>query len=207
MLTHSPSVPVFTVHLHNSLVLGLLYNASADVPGPSTRSGTGMLHERDANGQLVDADGNVVGRFADADDDLEMLQPAKKRLRLLTAGLSRKERARIRNIPKQLAHSRSLGLGGSLSLGWAGAGADMLEKKRKEEEKRRSAEEKQRVKEAYTEIGLPDWKAASLQDQSYITSMHDRLPACKSASDKLFRLRSAKQRADITRIHPPPLSF
>ena len=108
-----------------------------------------MHHHRNANGQLVDADGNVLGRFLDEeeDGDLQLLQPAKKRLRLLTAGLSRKERSRIRNVPKHLTNSHSMGTNGASSLGWAGAGADMLEKKRKEEEKRRTIEEKERAKE------------------------------------------------------------
>lgn len=156
--------------------MGLLYNASADVPGPSSRGGAGLHHHRNANGQLVDADGNVLGRLLDEDDDdLQLLQPAKKRLRLLTAGLSRKERSRIRNVPKQLTNSHSMGSNGASSLGWAGAGADMLEKKRKEEEKRRSIEEKQRAREAYTDIGSKDWKSIALQSQSQVTLAHDRL--------------------------------
>ncbi|MCO5588200.1 hypothetical protein L7F22_042155 [Adiantum nelumboides] len=135
-----------------------------------------MHHHRNANGQLVDANGNVLGRLLDEDDDdLQLLQPAKKRLRLLTAGLSRKERSRIRNVPKQLTNSHSMGSNGASSLGWAGAGADMLEKKRKEEEKRRSIEEKQRAREAYTEIGSMDWKRTALQSQSQVTFTHDRL--------------------------------
>ncbi|UZJ54269.1 hypothetical protein CBS101457_003589 [Exobasidium rhododendri] len=167
------------VHLHNQLVLGLLYNASAGIPGPSSlRNGSGH-HKRDANGDLVGSDGELIGSQEEEEDEDEslnrVLAPPGKRLRMLTAGLSRKDRARIKNIPKNMTHSKGLGSGASSSLGWAGAGADMLEKKRKEEEKRRSIEEKKRVKEVQTQIGAKDWKDQILLGSEQVASVHGKL--------------------------------
>lgn len=135
--------------------------------------------KRGANGALVGLDGEGAGSPSDDDqeDDFahRMLAPPEKRLRLLTAGLSRKDRARVKNVPKAMTHSRSLTSGATSSLGWAGAGADMLEKKRKEEERRRIIDEKKRVKEVYTQIGAKDWKSEHLNANSQITSVHERL--------------------------------
>lgn len=170
---------IFSVHLHNQLVLGLLYNASAGIPGPSSpRSGHGH-HKRDANGDLIGPNGEAVSSQSEEGDEDEplnrVLAPPGKRLRMLTAGLSRKDRARIKSIPKNMTHSKGLASGAASSLGWAGAGADMLEKKRKEEEKRRSYEERKRVKEVHTQIGAKDWKDQILKDSAQITNVHERL--------------------------------
>lgn len=170
------------MHLHNSLILGLLYNASADVPGPSAaRPAPGNLRpHHDADGMRRDGGNDVVARLlSDTEDGDASLAPPKKRLRLLTAGLSRKERARIRSIPKTLVHTQAQGGDGASSLGWAGAGADMLEKKRKEEEKRKSAHEKKRAKEAYSEIGAHDWKARALKSTAEVNDARDRLALCE----------------------------
>jgi transcriptional coactivator HFI1/ADA1 len=158
------------------LVLGLLYNASADVPGPSsTRTGQNH-HKRDANGTLVGLDEETKDSVSDDDEPMHrILAPPEKRLRVLTAGLSRKDRARIKNIPKTMTHTRGSTSGATSSLGWAGAGADMLEKKRKDEEKKRSIEEKKRVKEVYTQIGAKDWKSQILAGSAQVASVHDRL--------------------------------
>ena len=148
------------------------------MPGPSSpRIGHGH-QKRDANGTLVGANGEAGGSQSDEEPHEpinQVLAPPQKRLRLLTAGLSRKERARIKNVPKAMTHSRALAGGATSSLGWAGAGADMLEKKRKDEEKRRSMEEKKRVKEVYTQIGAKDWRSSILSGTAQIASVHDRL--------------------------------
>lgn len=181
-LTFSPSlVPTPPVHLHNSLVLGLLFNASADVPGPSSvRNGAAHWHPmRDADGLDCRDEDAAARLLSDAEEDDCVLQPPKKRLRLLAAGLPRKERARIRSIPKSLSSSRSQAAGGSSSLGWAGAGAELLEKKRKEEERRKSVMEKRRAKEAYTEIGSPAWKAAALDGVGEVAIVQDRVALCE----------------------------
>lgn len=169
--------------------MGLLYNASADVPGPSTGR-AGVLHPLHDGNRFhpEDDDEAAVNMFSDTGDDDLVLQPPAKRLRLLTAGLSRKDRARIRSIPKSLHHARSLGGGDTSSLGWAGAGAELLEKKRKEEEKRKSASDKKRAKEAYTEVGAPDWKVAALQSASDLSAHRDRLAICEYWSSIHARL-------------------
>jgi hypothetical protein len=141
--------------------------------------------KRGANGTLVGPDGEAVSSLTDEEEEEEdepahrMLAPPDKRLRLLTAGLSRKDRARIKGIPKAMSHSRSLASGATSSLGWAGAGADMLEKKRKEEERRRTIDEKKRVKEVYTQIGAKDWKSELLHGSGQIANVQERLSLCE----------------------------
>lgn len=152
-----------------------------DVPGPSSpRTGH---HKRDANGARIDVNGETIQSTSDDEEEDEpihrMLAPPEKRLRLLTAGLSRKDRARIKLVPKAMTHSRGLASGATSSLGWAGAGADMLEKKRKEEERRRTIEEKKRVKEVYTQIGAKDWKQDIVSSGIQIASVHERLSLCE----------------------------
>jgi transcriptional coactivator HFI1/ADA1 len=175
-----PRIYHAAVHLHNQLVLGLLYNASAGIAGPSSLRNGHSHHKRDANGDLVGPNGDLIGSQDEDDEDEDepmnrVLAPPGKRLRMLTAGLSRKDRARIKNIPKNMTHSKGLASGAASSLGWAGAGADMLEKKRKEEEKRRSLEEKKRVKEVHTQIGAKDWKDQNLRGSEQIASVHAKL--------------------------------
>jgi transcriptional coactivator HFI1/ADA1 len=134
--------------------------------------------KRSADGTLVGLDGEDASNSDnDQEDDpaYRMLAPPDKRLRLLAAGLSRRDRARIKNVPKAMSHSRISTSGATSSLGWAGAGADMLEKKRKEEERRRTIDEKKRVKEVYTQIGAKDWKSEFLQSTSQVASVHERL--------------------------------
>ncbi|KAN0061203.1 hypothetical protein ACQY0O_006938 [Thecaphora frezii] len=154
------------VHLHNALILGILYNASADVPGPSSsrRGGRNRVRRRLPDGTLVSDD--------ESDDD----QPSKKRLRTLVAGLSKKDRMRLKN----LENAGKLGAnaaGGALGLGWAGAAADMLEKKRKEEEKRKVVEDRRKVREIKSAIGAKDWKGQALQAANHVEAVRGRLSA------------------------------
>ncbi|MCO5562289.1 hypothetical protein L7F22_015914 [Adiantum nelumboides] len=127
--------------------------------------------------------GEILSDSSDAEDDLDgsmqLLQPPRKRLRALAAGLSKRDRARVKSIAKAATSSRALASGGSASLGWAGAGADMLEKKRKEEDKRRTMEEKRKVKEVYTEIGARDWREDLVQSARRMVDVHNRLSLCE----------------------------
>lgn len=169
------------MHLHNSLVLGLLFNASADVPGPSTsKLSTIRKRERDANGNVIESrsgdDRSVQSDGEGIDEPINrILAPPEKRLRLLAAGLSRKDRARVKNVPKAMTHTRGLASGATSSLGWAGAGADMLEKKRKEEEKKRLFDDKKRVKEVYTQVGAKDWQSEIRSGSAQIASVQEKL--------------------------------
>ncbi len=68
------------------LILGILYNASADVPGPSTRTALRRITR-------VLPDGSTI-------TEEEPEEPSRKRLRTLVAGLPRKERLRLKNLEK-----------------------------------------------------------------------------------------------------------
>ncbi|TKY89927.1 hypothetical protein EX895_001225 [Sporisorium graminicola] len=147
------------IHLHNALILGILYNASADVPGPSSRAARRIT-------RLL-PDGTTV-------TEEEEEEPSRKRLRNLVAGLPRKERLRLKNLEK----AGKLGanaVGGAASLGWAGSAADMLEKKRKDEEKRKVAEERRKVRQYKSAIGAKDWKGQAVQATQQIAAVRTKL--------------------------------
>ncbi|GAK66099.1 uncharacterized protein PAN0_011d4321 [Moesziomyces antarcticus] len=156
-----PSTPLdsSTVHLHNALILGVLYNASADVPGPSSRASRRITR--------ILPDGSTI-------TEEEEEEPSRKRLRTLVAGLPRKERLRLKNLEK----AGKLGansLGGAASLGWAGSAADMLEKKRKDEEKRKVAEDRRKVRQFKSAIGARDWKGQAIQATQQIAAVRGKL--------------------------------
>lgn len=183
-----PLILSFPVHLHNQFILGILFNASANVPGPSSpKSGASALRsKREGRGTIVSLTGEILSDSSDAEDDMDggdsgmqLLQPPRKRLRALAAGLSKRDRVRVKSIAKAATSSRNLAGSGSASLGWAGAGADMLEKKRKEEEKRRMFEEKRRVKEVYSDIGARDWREEMAQGARRIADVQSRLSLCE----------------------------
>ncbi|CDS01444.1 related to HFI1-adaptor protein required for structural integrity of the SAGA complex [Sporisorium scitamineum] len=147
------------IHLHNALILGILYNASADVPGPSSRATRPIT-------RLL-PDGATV-------TEEEEEEPSRKRLRNLVAGLPRKERLRLKNLEK----AGKLGanaVGGAASLGWAGSAADMLEKKRKDEEKRKVAEDRRKVRQYKSAIGAKDWKGEAIQATQQIAAVRTKL--------------------------------
>lgn len=152
------------MHLHNALILGILYNATADVPGPSSPKLFAVgKHKREQSG--LDA--------GEEDED-----PKRKRLRTMVAGLSKKERQRLKLAGKP-PKAGAGAVASAANLGWAGAGADMLEKKRKEEEKRKAAEEKRRVREATSAIGSRDWKAQTVQAAEQASAVSSKLSHCK----------------------------
>ncbi|SPO28102.1 related to HFI1 - adaptor protein required for structural integrity of the SAGA complex [Ustilago trichophora] len=147
------------VHLHNALILGILYNASADVPGPSSRAVRRITR--------ILPDGSTI-------TEEEEEEPSRKRLRNLVAGLPRKERLRLKNLEK----AGKLGanaVGGAAGLGWAGSAADMLEKKRKDEEKRKVAEDRRKVRQYKSAIGAKDWKGQSIQATQQIAAVRGKL--------------------------------
>uniref|UniRef100_V5ESC0 Uncharacterized protein n=1 Tax=Kalmanozyma brasiliensis (strain GHG001) TaxID=1365824 RepID=V5ESC0_KALBG len=147
------------IHLHNALILGILYNASADVPGPSSRATRRITR--------ILPDGTTI-------TEEEEEEPSRKRLRNLVAGLPRKERLRLKNLEK----AGKLGanaVGGAASLGWAGSAADMLEKKRKDEEKRKVAEDRRKVRLHKSAIGAKDWKGQAIQATQQIAAVRGKL--------------------------------
>ncbi|CAO1637921.1 unnamed protein product [Parajaminaea phylloscopi] len=149
------------VHLHNALVLGILYNASSAVPGPSSSRGSYNAlpsHSEATAGHAGESFASPVDKAdgaAAASPDLfsESIHP-RKRLRLLAASLPAKERLRIKTSGKP-ANKPTVPAASASS--WAGAGADLLEKRRKEEEKKAKEAEKRRLRELYTQIGGDDW--------------------------------------------------
>ncbi|KAI3628614.1 hypothetical protein CBS14141_000317 [Malassezia furfur] len=160
------------VPLHNALVLSMLAAASAPprhagrgVPG-TTAAPTSPIRVRDAS--LLDSD---------ADEDLEHEPPvngidtrSSKRLRHMYAGLSQRERARLQQLP---TGSQS-GVHTAATV-WAGAGAELLEKKRKEDEKRKAVEERRRTREAKSAIGAVSWRAHAVQSAVQTDTIRARL--------------------------------
>lgn len=153
------------------MILGILYNASADVPGPSTRTALRRITR-------VLPDGSTI-------TEEEPEEPSRKRLRTLVAGLPRKERLRLKNLEKagKLGGFGSIGV--AASLGWAGSAADMLEKKRKEEEKRKVAEDRRKVRLYKSAIGAKDWKGQAIEANQQIASVRGKLSFCKCLSSVL----------------------
>ncbi|CAO1614440.1 unnamed protein product [Sympodiomycopsis kandeliae] len=154
------------VHLHNSLVLGILYNASSAVPGPSAHKGT-MPHIPGARADdAASRNGLNVGEQQEQHGGRTQLPeeriPPKKRLRMLAASLSIKERQRIKASGKEPDRAA---VAGANTSSWAGAGADLLEKRRKEEEKKSKEAELKRRREVHTEIGSLDWTREALIEE------------------------------------------
>ncbi|CCF50556.1 hypothetical protein NDA11_006581 [Ustilago hordei] len=147
------------VHLHNALILGILYNASTDVPGPSSRTVRRITR--------ILPDGSTI-------TEEEEEEPSRKRLRNLVAGLPRKERLRLKKLEK-VGKLGANAIGGAASLGWAGSAADMLEKKRKDEEKRKVAEDRRKVRHYKSAIGAKDWKGQAVQATQQIAAVRGKL--------------------------------
>lgn len=113
----------------------------------------------------------------DSDSDLEREPPvhgidrsSHKRLRHMYAGLSQRERVRLEHLPKS-------GQGGvhTAATVWAGAGAELLEKKRKEDEKRKAVEERRRTHEVKTAVGAPSWRTHAVQSAVQTDAARARL--------------------------------
>lgn len=194
----SPTLPSIrflyprSVHLHNSLVLGILYNASSAVPGPSaSRKGWGTSgafsashsdHQTSIRQAEAEAYQHENGDFEAEDVDPEAatasIEP-EKRVNILAASFTTAERQRIKSMSKPL--SRNLSSIANTSS-WAGAGADLLERKRKEEEKKTKETERKRLKEQHTEIGGRDWLKEVIAEELACQENRASLPAGKLQS-------------------------
>lgn len=153
-------LPAGQIAVHNELVVGLLYNASPGVPGPT-------LAHRFASGRT----------FADGDWDDDRRPPPHKRLRTMVAGLTNRERAALkaaggRRLPGSIADGST-----DPSLVWAGEAAEVLERKRRDDERRRQVEEKKRFRETRTLIGARDWLSETRAGQEFVDVTLGRLPA------------------------------
>lgn len=173
-------------------MLGILYNASSAVPGPSaSRKGWGTSgafsashsdHQTSIRQAEADAYQQENGDFEAEDVDPEAatasIEP-EKRVNILAASFTTAERQRIKSMSKPL--SRNLSSIANTSS-WAGAGADLLERKRKEEEKKTKETERKRLKEQHTEIGGRDWLKEVIAEDLACQENRASLPAGKLQS-------------------------
>ena len=158
------------VPLHNALVLSILAQAcsksATSAFSAGARSLTSPIEPRTA---LLD----------EADEAADAMEPSVyghdgrglKRLRHMYAGLTEEERTRLDSLAKQNTSSAHT----SASI-WAGAGAELLEKKRKEDEKRRAIEDRRRTREVKTAIGASHWRLAAMQTAAQTETLRSRLP-------------------------------
>ena len=166
-------LPSECVPLHNALVLSILAEANsgssasaASGTGASVRALTSPIQPRRA----------VLNDSTDESDDKTeppvdgRASRGLKRLRHLYAGLSDDERKRLDQLSKQSASSTHT----SASV-WAGAGAELLEKKRKEDERRRAVEERRRAREIKLAIGASHWRLSAMQTAAQTESIRSRL--------------------------------
>lgn len=161
------------------MIFGIIYNASSAVPGPSAlKGGHSGASERQADGTSL-GKRNAIGAAETGDDqedegqdEYEHMSP-RKRLRMLAASLPIKERQRIKAAGKP---SERAGISGPNTSSWAGAGADLLEKRRKEEEKKSKEAERKRLREVHTEIGSIDWTRETLLAEAAKQEVRPKLP-------------------------------
>lgn len=167
------------MHLHNAFVLGILFNASSGVAGPSSAHDT-LSHQPGARKDGVSSHyRNINGTMAPVDPDEDDIHgasqhiPSKQRISMLAASLPIKERQRIKASGKIQERSSTAG---SNTSSWAGAGADLLEKRRKEEEKKSKEAERKRLREVHTEIGALDWTREALLEEATKQEVRAKLP-------------------------------
>ncbi|WFD25886.1 hypothetical protein MNAN1_000854 [Malassezia nana] len=164
-------LPASCVALHNALVLSMLAEASASV----SALGSGAVHGMQAPTSPIRVRVNLLDSDDDSDDAREPPvsgQPGRgrKRLRHMYAGLTQYERERLHSLPKTDHASTH-----TAASVWAGAGAELLERKRKEDEKRRAIEERRRTREAKLAIGASHWRLAAMQTAAQADSLRSRL--------------------------------
>lgn len=170
----SEQLPDEYVPLHNALILSILAHAlepAADATG--TRHAAHGIH---APASPIHAPRALLGDHTDDDEDDTDYDPpvggtdsrGRKRLRHMYAGLSAYERTRLQQLPLSPGVSAA-------SAGWAGAGAELLERKRKEDEKRRSVEERRRTRETSSAIGALGWRAAAMGCAAQAEAIRPRL--------------------------------
>ncbi|KAE8224280.1 hypothetical protein CF319_g2819 [Tilletia indica] len=204
------------IHLHNALIMGILHNASPGVPGPSTDddpSGSGSNKRRKPGDPDPDAAVEVpirkrqrlilaglpkrerqriklVGKLsrgpaaATAASSLSALGPTLSAASAAGAGAGAP--SDVVNVNANADSTAAIMAGG---VGWAGANAEMLERKRKEQEKRKTAEEKRRIRETLTNIGAQDWRGQTMEQTESIESVKDKLSA--STQSAIARALSA----------------
>lgn len=198
------------IPLHNALVLSMLAEASTQVSTSAAGAGVGAHAPTSP----------IVPRAALLDEDDEArssaLEPpvegrtsrGLKRLRHMYAGLSEDERARLDMLSKQSA----AGAHTSASV-WAGAGAELLEKKRKEDEKRRAIDERRKAREVKSAIGASHWRLAAMHTAAQTEALRSHLsstmqetfvrsvatPYC-SESHSLPDLHSLQDRMSLTAL-------
>lgn len=193
------------MHLHNALVLGILYNASSAVPGPSSSRGVlGTLNgsQNEPSSARNATNENAEEDTEDLDAELDASLPPGKRLRLLAASLSTKERQRIKAVGKPPARNFASGANAS---SWAGAGADLLEKKRKEEEKKQKEIDRRRLREVHTQISANDWAKDALAEDAVRQENRTKLPNGKFyylGTSYSWLLRQADSHPSIPMCHP-----
>lgn len=168
-----PWLPASCVALHNALVLSMMAEASAS----ASSLGSGAVHGMQAPTSPIRARANLLDSDDDSDDAREPPvggYPGRgcKRLRHMYAGLSQYERQRLQSLPK--TDHASMHTAASV---WAGAGAELLERKRKEDEKRRAVEERRRTREAKLAIGASHWRLTAMQTTAQAESLRSRLSA------------------------------
>lgn len=166
-----PWLPASCVALHNALVLSMLAEASAS----ASSLGSGAVHGMQAPTSPIRARANLLDSDDDSDDAREppvggCPGRGRKRLRHMYAGLAQHERQRLQSLPKTDHASTH-----TAASVWAGAGAELLERKRKEDEKRRAVEERRRTREAKLAIGASHWRLAAMQTAAQADSLRSRL--------------------------------
>lgn len=166
-----PFVPASCIPLHNALVLSMLAEASAapETLGRSAAMGlkapTSPIQARTL--MMYDDSGAEDAREPPVDGHASR---GAKRLRHMYAGLPLQERTKLQQL--QVSDQASTHTAASV---WAGAGAELLEKKRKEDEKRKAVEERRRTREAKTAIGAEHWRLTAMQSSAQLELMRSRL--------------------------------
>ena len=165
----APWLPPHCVQLHNALVLSMLTTAAwaPAAPAQGMYAPTSPIRTYDALGDVGAREPLVGGRG----------NHAAKRLRHMYAGLPQCERLRLKSLPRTNAASTH-----TAASVWAGAGAELLEKKRKEDEKRRAVEERRRTREIKTAVGAAHWRMSAVQTSVQMDTAHERLSATMQES-------------------------
>ncbi|WFD43189.1 hypothetical protein MPSI1_001844 [Malassezia psittaci] len=157
--------------LHNALMLSMLSAASSS--RYKAREGLGPTAAPTSSIQVLTGPFHQLENHPDFEHEPPINgsdQPSKKRLRHMYAGLSQRERTRLQHLPT----SSRAGAHTAATV-WAGAGAELLERKRKEDEKRKAVEERRRMRETVTAIGAVSWRTRAMQSAVHADSIRKEL--------------------------------
>ncbi|KAK0523599.1 hypothetical protein OC834_004840 [Tilletia horrida] len=204
------------IHLHNALIMGILHNASPGVPGPSTDddpTGTGSSKRRKPGDPDPDATVEVSTHKRQRLVLAGLPKRERQRIKLVgklsrgptaSAATANTASSALTALGPTLSAASAAGAGAGDSgagsnadsaallaggVGWAGANAEMLERKRKEQEKRKAVEEKRRIRENLTNIGARDWRGETTQQAESLDDVKDKLSA--STQSAIARALSA----------------